>query len=82
MTQNEEQVVAKVMARSKCTAEKQQETKHDAKKQKKHMVIRTKSLFTFISSPFVVSSSGGAALNPKASNPKPNFNLPIFPPRP
>jgi hypothetical protein len=34
MTQNEEQVVANVMAKSKCKVEKQQETKHDAKKQK------------------------------------------------
>jgi hypothetical protein len=48
MTQNEEQVAAKVMARSKCKKKEQQETKHDAKKQKKHRLIRTKSLLTFI----------------------------------
>jgi hypothetical protein len=36
MTQNEEQVATKVMAKNKCKAEKQQETKHDAKKKKKN----------------------------------------------
>jgi hypothetical protein len=30
----------------------------------------------------MVSPGGGATLNPKTSNPKPNSNVPIFPSRP
>jgi hypothetical protein len=30
----------------------------------------------------MVSLGGGATLNPKTSNPKPNSNLPLFPTRP
>jgi hypothetical protein len=50
------------------------------KKHKNHTLTRKKSLLgVFL---FVVSLGGGATLNLKTLNPKPNFKLLIFPPRP
>jgi len=67
--------------KNKCKTKKQKK-KHNVEKQKKHNLIRQKNFLVLYPSHVVFSLSGGTTFNPKTSNPKPNSNLPIFPPEP
>jgi hypothetical protein len=54
-------------------------SKHDEQKHKKHMLIKQKNLLGFILFSFCSFPYGGAALNLKTSNPKPNSNILLRP---